>query len=97
MRIHNVFHVSLLREYRESGRYQPPPPPVEIDGDWEYEVEEVLNERLVRRRRRDVREFYVQWKGHGVEHNTWEPEGNLANAREAIAEYRAKRAARVVV
>ena len=25
MRIHNVFHVSLLKPYRETGSYQPPP------------------------------------------------------------------------
>jgi hypothetical protein len=28
-RIHPVFHVSLLKPYRESGRMQPPPPPLE--------------------------------------------------------------------
>jgi hypothetical protein len=97
LKIHNVFHVSLLREFRESGRYQPPPPPIEVNGDWEYAVEEVLNERNVRRGRRNVTEFFVQWKGYGVEHNTWEPEENLLKAREAIADYRARRALRTVV
>lgn len=97
LKIHNVFHISLLREFKESGRYQPPPPPVEIDGDWEYEVERVLNERKVRRGRQTKTEFFVQWKGHGVEHNTWEPEENLARARGAIADYRDQRALRTMV
>jgi hypothetical protein len=97
LKIHNVFHVSLLKEFKESGRVQPPPPPIEVDGDWEYEVEKVLNERTVRRGRRDVAEFFVQWKGYGVEYNTWEPEENLSRAREAIADYRAQRALRTVV
>jgi hypothetical protein len=31
-RVHPVFHVSLLEPYRESGRVQPPPPPIEMEG-----------------------------------------------------------------
>ena len=52
MKIHDVFHISLLHPYKESGRIQPPPPPLQIEGEWEYEVQEVLNERAVRRNRR---------------------------------------------
>jgi hypothetical protein len=96
-KIHDVFHVSLLREFKESGRYQPPPAPIEVDGEWEYEVEKILNERTVRRGRRNVTEFFVQWKGYSVEHNTWEPEENLLKAREAIADFRVQRALRTMV
>jgi hypothetical protein len=31
-RVHPVFHVSLLEPYRESGRVQPPPPSIEMEG-----------------------------------------------------------------
>ena len=96
-KVHDVFHISLLHPYKESGRVQPPPPPIEIDGEWGYEVEEILNERIVRRNRRECHEFYVQWKGSGAEHNTWEPEQNLINARQAIADFRAKKTKRTVV
>jgi hypothetical protein len=31
LRMHNVFHVQLLKKYRDNGKVQPPPPPIEID------------------------------------------------------------------
>ena len=40
MRLHNVFHVSLLEPYREDGHHQPPPATVFIDGDVQYDVEQ---------------------------------------------------------
>lgn len=44
--IHNVFHVRLLERYDKNtipGRTQPPPPPIEIEGDLEYEIEDILD------------------------------------------------------
>ncbi len=46
MKIHPMFHVSLLEPYHAStilGRIFEPPPPIEIDGEQEYEVEDVLD------------------------------------------------------
>jgi len=91
MKIHDVFNVSLLREYQPSGRTQPPPPPLEIEGEWEFEVETVLNERTVRRSRRATQEYHAKWKGYDAENNTWELEANLVNARDAFTHYRARR------
>ena len=48
MKVHPVFHVSLLEPYREStfpGRVQCPPPSVEIENHEEYEVEKILDSR----------------------------------------------------
>jgi hypothetical protein len=45
-RLHSVFHVSLLEPYRESGRVQPSPPPMEMEGALEYEVESILDHRF---------------------------------------------------
>ena len=40
MRMHDVFHVSLLKEFRSNGTVVPPPPPPQLlAGDLEYEVE----------------------------------------------------------
>ena len=43
----------------------------------------MLDSRLNRSRL----EFLVQWRGYSAEHNSWEPEGNLANAPTAIREF----------
>jgi hypothetical protein len=41
-KIHDVFHVSLLRRYVADGRVQPPPPPV-FEEDASYEVKRVFS------------------------------------------------------
>ena len=49
MKIHPIFHASLLEIYHEptiSGRSQPTPPFVEIDGCEEYKVESILNSQI---------------------------------------------------
>jgi len=46
MRIHPVFHVSLLEPYKENrlvGRTQERPPQVEVEGELEYEVKELVD------------------------------------------------------
>jgi hypothetical protein len=80
LKMHKVFHVSLLKPYRSDGRYQPPPLPLFFDDEGEpwYEVESVLQHRDLKRGRRTVTQFLIKWKGYGHEHNTWEPERNLS-------------------
>ena len=85
-RIHPVFHVSLLEPYRTDGRVQPPPPPIEVEGVLEYEVETILQHRYRGTRNRKA-SYLVAWKDYGPEHNTWEPEENLKNAPEVLADY----------
>lgn len=53
MKIQPVFHVSLLEPVAEvpiPGQVVVPPPPMEVEGQEEWEVEEVLDSRLFRRR-----------------------------------------------
>ena len=84
-RIHPVFHVSKLKPYKASGRVQPPPVPIEIEGELEYEVERILDKRTVKRSRRtDSVEYLVKWLGYGHEHNSWEPAKSVANAQEIV-------------
>ncbi len=85
-RIHPVFHVSLLEAYRSDGRIQPPPPPLELEGILEYEVESILDHRF-RGRRRPRTSYLIAWRGYGPEHNSWEPERNVVNAPEQVADY----------
>ena len=68
-RIHPVFHVDLLRPHpvdKIPGRAPNNPPPVEVDGQEEFEVEEVLDARVKRRKL----EYFVKWKGYDESNNT---------------------------
>jgi hypothetical protein len=49
MKIHVMFHVSLLEPYHAStilGRTHEPPPLIVVNGEQEHEVEEILNSRI---------------------------------------------------
>ncbi|KAH7433879.1 hypothetical protein KP509_07G090800 [Ceratopteris richardii] len=63
MRIHPVFHVSMLEPYQISplrGERPSPSPPMEIDDHEEFEVEHVLDSRIYRGRL----EYLIHWKGY---------------------------------
>jgi hypothetical protein len=76
--IHDVFHVSLLEPYhRRSG--SEPPDPQEIAGELEWNVEKIVGVRGEKKR-----QFKVRWEGWAPAHDSWEPEENLVNAREAV-------------
>ena len=83
MKVHDVFHVSLLQPYRSDGRYQPPPPVLYVDGEPEYEVAAILEKRIVRGRV----QYLVSWKDYGPEHDTWEPASGLTNASAVVADF----------
>lgn len=77
MKIHPVFHVSLLEPASEDpveGQTMPPPPPVEIEGNEKREVEEVLDSRLRYRRL----QYLVKWLGYDTAF--WQPATDLLNA-----------------
>jgi hypothetical protein len=93
LRIHPVFHVSLLRPYQDPTKIEhrplntPPPPAVTIEGHQEYEVEQILDQRI----RFHRKEFLTKWVGYPEYDATWEPEANLKNATECIQEFLALR------
>ncbi len=91
LKVHNVFHVSVLKAYRSDGRVQPPPLPIDVDEDGElFAVEQVLQHRDRKiGRRRSVRKFLINWEHFGEEHNSWEAEANLNEA--ALRSYWEKR------
>jgi hypothetical protein len=46
MKIHDVFHVSLLEKYIPNtipGHLEEPPPPIIVDDEEHYEVEQILD------------------------------------------------------
>lgn len=89
LRIHDVFHVSLLEPYCQDTiigrRHTVPPPIVTPDGDLEYEVHQILDSRFFGRWRK--LHYLVSWEGYGPEENSWEPAVNLENAPDAVAEF----------
>lgn len=86
MRIHDVFHVSQLREVREdrfANQREAPPPPIQVEGETQYEVEAIIGDR----RKNGEVQYRVLWKGYaGDESMTWEPEANI-NAPILLAQY----------
>jgi len=49
MKIHVMFHVPLLEPYNASTdprRIHDPLPPIEVDGEQEYEVNDILDSRI---------------------------------------------------
>jgi len=85
LQIHLVVNVRRIVKYREQvkGQKKIPPPPVEVAGEKEYEVEEILD----RQGRRGKIKYLVKWKGYTAEENTWERLENLKNAMEKIEEF----------
>lgn len=84
-RIHNVFHVALLRKYKPGSKI-PAPCPIDIDNEVEYEVETIKAHRHTSQKS-NARQYLVKWKGYDADHCTWEKEANLRNAPDALADY----------
>ena len=84
MKIHDVFHVSLLKHYHEEGNHQPPPVTILMDGEQEHEVQTILDHRQENKR---SKAYLVRWTGYGPEHDTWEPEAALQNCQKTVQAY----------
>jgi hypothetical protein len=87
LRIHDAFHVNLLKPYRADGRVQPPPPELTVDGQIEYEVQSILAHHEHKSGRSSKREYLIQWRGYDQSYNTWKPESCLANCQRVLKQY----------
>lgn len=90
--VHPVFHVSQLEPAFPNtipNRIQSPPPPVEIDGEPEYEISEILDSKLDRRRRQCQLLYLVRWSGYeGTDEETsWLLATELGNASELVSDF----------
>ena len=85
IKIYNRFHTNLLRPAATNallGQIPPPAPLVIINGEQEWEVEDILDSRLYRRQL----QYRVQWTNHPPD-LTWYPARNLANAPNIIDDF----------
>jgi len=90
--VHPVFHVAMLEPEKPSSipnRVQPPPPPVVIDGEPEFEISEILDSKIDKRRRPCQLLYLVQWTGYeGTDEETsWILATELPHASELVADF----------
>jgi len=90
--IHPVFHVSQLEPAIPNtipDQIQPPPPPVEVDGELEFEIAEILDSRVDRQRKSCKLLYLVHWSGYkGTDEETsWLLTTELGKATELLKDY----------
>ena len=89
--VHSIYHVSMLEPAPTSAipnRIIDPPPPVEIEGEVEYEIAEILDTKLDRRRRCKLL-YLVRWTGYeGTDEETsWITADELEHAQELVQDF----------
>ena len=88
MRMHPVFHVSLLQPWCEDAEFPSHtsayarPPPVDV-GENRFEVAAIVGKKRVGRGWR----YLVRWEGYGPDDDTWEPLSNLGGCQELVDAY----------
>ena len=89
-KIHNVFHASLLRRYRENDvyrtNYEQPPAELDHEGQEVYNVEAILKHR----RRGQGYQYFVKWEGYPITEASWEPESSFSNDGDVLDQYKTR-------
>ncbi|UTT94977.1 hypothetical protein NDA17_001413 [Ustilago hordei] len=93
LRVHDVFHVSMLEPARTSSlpqRAEQPTIPSLPDEDLDFEAEALIDKRS----HNGTTEYKVLWRGYSEEAASWEPVENL-NCPDLIQEYEVSEGGRV--
>ncbi|KAJ0039649.1 hypothetical protein Pint_27365 [Pistacia integerrima] len=89
LKIHPVFHVSLLKPFHEDpeepSRGVSKRAPTAVVTSFDKEIEEILADRVVRRRGvPNYREYFIKWKGLPDTEASWETEDSLWQFQDSI-------------
>ena len=83
--MHPIFHISLLKSWREtqwSCRVEEPEPEVELTTEPMYQVDRILKWRKVKIGRKNTREFLITWKDVALDEAEWVAEANFEDHEE---------------
>jgi hypothetical protein len=84
--IQDVFHVLLLEPYVSDGHTAPKPlPHIEIDGEEQYRLEEILQSEY----RYGTLRYHVKYNENSVKQSKWLPVENLAHAQDMVSKFHA--------
>ncbi|XP_022871066.1 uncharacterized protein LOC111390278, partial [Olea europaea var. sylvestris] len=77
--VHDVFHVSMLRQYVSNPSHVVSYQPLDIKQNMTYEEKPVaiLDRRIQQLRTKEIPLVRVQWRNHNVEESTWEREEEI--------------------
>jgi Chromo (CHRromatin Organisation MOdifier) domain len=81
-RLHDVFPVQFIEEYRPR-EDQPPMPLPDLEDDEEWEIEEVKDKASIK----GQTHYLVKWEGWPTEYNQWIADKDMGNAGRAIQRY----------
>ena len=78
-KLHDVFHVSMIRRYRADTSHILPVQDIQVQEDFTFDEESkaILDREIRQLRNKQVPSVKVLWKHHGMEEVTWELESTM--------------------
>ena len=80
-RIHNVFHVSMLKKYVPDPSHILETPPMDLEEDLSCEVQPVaiIDQEMIQLRSKVIPMVKVLWRSDAIEEMTWKTEASMRN------------------
>lgn len=77
--IHDVFHISVLKEYHSANKHVLDYEPIEVRSNLTYEEQpvEIVDRKVQALRNKEIPLVKVIWRKHAIEKATWELESEM--------------------